>query len=84
MLKLLAREFIWLVFILFMAVPMSMLFIAGLNIVADEDYFNKVEKYFVIEIYTIIYLINVIGMYLARLLVLAIKKVVQPPPSPEE
>ena len=78
MIKLIAREFIWLVFILFLAAPVSFVFVAGLDLISEGKAFVIEEKYFLIELYVIVYIINFVGIYLCRLIVLAIKKLVAP------
>ncbi len=77
MIKTIAREFLWLLFILIIAVPISFLFVTALDIVAEGRYFTEGERYFIIELYLIIYIINVIGLYLTRIMIAAIKKVAQ-------
>lgn len=71
--QIIAREFLWLIFILFVAVPISFLFMATLDLVSEGRAFVLQEKYIIIELYLIIYFINFIGLYLCRLVVLAIK-----------
>ena len=71
--KIIAREFLWLMVILMLAVPLAFLFLVALELVSEGDFFTETEKGFIGELYLLLYLFNVAGLYLMRLVVLAIQ-----------
>jgi hypothetical protein len=71
--KIIAREFLWLVVILVVAAPLALLFLNTLDLVAKGYTFSMSEKDFIAELFILAYLINVVGLYLLRLIVLAIQ-----------
>jgi hypothetical protein len=71
--KTIAREFLWLVINLVLAAPLSFLFLNSLDLVAEGDVFTENEQDFIAELFLLIYVFNLIGLYLLRFIVLAIK-----------
>lgn len=71
--KLIAREFLWLMVNLVLAAPLSFLFLNAMNLVSEGDVFTDTEKNFIAELFLLIYVFNLIGLYLLRFVVLAIK-----------
>ena len=71
--KFLAKEFLWLLIALVMAIPIAFLWLASLDIVSAEQSFSEDEEVFVIEMFLIAYVFGVVGMYLIRFVVAAIK-----------
>lgn len=71
--KIIAREFLWLMVILVLAVPLAFIFLSALELVAEGDFFTQTEKGFLGELFLLLYLFNVAGLYLMRLVVLAIQ-----------
>lgn len=71
--KIIAREFLWFLVILVLAVPISFLLLNTLDIVAQDDFFTETEKTFVAELYLLCYVFCFVGLYLMRFIVLAIQ-----------
>lgn len=76
--KIIAREFIWLVVNLVLAAPLAFLFINSLELVSEEDFFTENEKNFIAELFLLAYIFCFLGLYLVRLLVLAIQTLSTP------
>lgn len=76
--KILAREFIWFVVILVLAAPLAFMYISSLELVAEEDFFTQNEKNFIAELFLLAYLFCFIGLYIMRLIVLAIQTLAAP------
>lgn len=76
--KIIAREFIWFVINLVLAVPVAFLFIDSLQLVAERDFFTENEKNFIGELFLLAYLFSFIGLYLVRFIVLAIQTLAAP------
>lgn len=75
--KIIAKEFLWLVVTLVLAIPLSLLFIGAMDLVAEGDGLTETEKKMVIELFIVAYVINFIGIYVIRFIVMAVKKVAQ-------
>lgn len=73
--KIIAREFLWLMVILVLAAPLAFIFLNALELVSEGDFFTETEKNFIGELYLLLYLFNVAGLYLMRLVVLAIQTI---------
>lgn len=73
--KVIAREFLWLVITIVLAIPLSLLFIGAMDLVAQGNGLTATEKKMVIELGIVAYVINFIGIYLVRFIVLAVKKI---------
>jgi len=73
--KIIAREFLWLLGTLVLALPLSLIFIEALHLVSAGERFTEAEKIFVQELYIIAYVFCFIGVYLVRFIVLAIKTI---------
>lgn len=71
--KFFAKEFLWLLLTIVLAVPIAFLWLASLDIVSSEQSLNEDEKIFVIELFLIAYAFGFIGIYLIRFVVAAIK-----------
>lgn len=79
--KFIAKEFLWLLIALVLAVPIAFLWLAGLDIVSAEQTFSEDEKVFVIELFLLAYAFGVVGVYLVRFVIGAIKTLSAPPPE---
>lgn len=75
--KIIAREFLWFWITLVAAAPLAFLFLVCLDLVAKKNEFSEGEKIFVVELFLLAYIINFFGVYLIRLIVLAIKTISQ-------
>ena len=73
--EVIAREFLWLVITIVLAIPLSLLFIGAMDLVAQGNGLTATEKKMVIELGIVAYVINFIGIYLVRFIVLAVKKI---------
>lgn len=76
--KIIAREFLWLMVILVLAIPLAFIFVNALDIVAEGDFFTENEKDFIAELYLLAYIIVFGALYIMRLIVLAIQVLSQP------
>ncbi len=79
--KFLAREFLWLLLTLILAVPISFLWLAGLDIVSADQSFSEEEEIFVIELFLVAYAFGFVGIYLIRFVIAAIKTLSAAPPE---
>jgi len=79
--KIIAREFLWFLVILVLAAPLAFLFLSALELVSAGDVFTENEKDFIAELYLFIYAFNFIGLYLVRLIALAIRTLAGPDPK---
>jgi hypothetical protein len=82
--KIIAREFLWFMVILVLAVPLAFAFLGALDLVAEGDFFTDNEKDFIAELYLLAYGFIFIGLYIMRLIVLAIKVLSTPEPKKEK
>lgn len=71
--KIIAREFLWFLIIILLAAPLALLFLSALDIASEGYTFSLNEKDFIMELFILAYIINITGLYLVRLIVLAIK-----------
>ena len=69
MLKKIAKEFLWFVFSVIAAIPLSFLFLSCIEIVESSG------KVFIVELFIAGIIINVVGIYLTRIIVAAFKKI---------
>lgn len=81
MTKFIAREFLWFLLTLVLAVPLAFLWLVSMDIVSAGNSFTNDEEIFVIELFLFAYLICFLGIYLVRLVVAAIKKLAIPAPA---
>lgn len=79
--KFFAKEFLWLLLTIVLAVPLSFLWLAGLDIISTNQSFGEDEKVFVIELFLIAYAFSFAGIYLIRFVVGAIKAISLQPPE---
>ena len=59
--------------ILVLSAPLAFLFLSALNIVAEGDFFTDNEKNFITELFLLAYAFNFVGLYLVRLIAMAVK-----------
>ncbi|MFN5364705.1 MAG: hypothetical protein ACK5CH_04755 [Bacteroidota bacterium] len=71
--KIIAREFLWFLIIILLAAPLALLFLSALDIASEGYTFSLNEKDFIMELFILAYIINIAGLYLVRLIVMAIK-----------
>lgn len=71
--KFIAKEFLWCLGSLVAALPLSLLFMALMDLVSGERYFSEKEKLLIVELFVFIYIANFTGIYLIRLVISAIK-----------
>lgn len=73
--KIVAKEFLWLLLFIFIAVFLTYLFLSCIDLISGQEKFTPVEKIFVIELFLIGFLLNLSGLYLIRLIVAAFKTI---------
>ena len=73
-----AREFVWLLATLVLAFPLAFLWLSAVDLVSPAPRYSPDEKVFVMELFIIAYAICFIGIYLFRLVVVAIKNIAVP------
>jgi hypothetical protein len=71
--KVIAREFLWLLATIVLAYPLAYVFLEAMNIISQRDSFSIYEKIFIDELFIVAYIFNFIGVYIIRLVVVAIK-----------
>jgi hypothetical protein len=82
--KIIAREFLWFMVILVLAVPLAFAFLSALDLVAEGDNFTDSENDFIADLYLLAYGFIFMGLYLMRLIVLAVKVLSTPEPKKEK
>lgn len=82
--KFFAKEFLWLLLTLVLALPLTFLLLTGMDIVSKERSFVDQEKVFVIELFLLAYAVNIGGIYLVRMVIGAIKVLATQPPAEEK
>ncbi len=82
--KIIAREFLWFLTALLIAVPMSILILGCFDFLDRQGVLSPKEKIYVTEFFLLIYFFSFIIVYIFRLTVLAIRVLVTPPPEQEE
>ena len=79
MAKTIAREFIWLIAALLLAIPLAFIFLIVMDIVsAQSSGFSEEEKIFILDLFVLAYLFSFLGIYLFRFVVMAIKTLAAP------
>lgn len=73
-----AREFLWLLLTLVLALPLAFLWLTSVDIVSSKSAFEEDEKIFVAELFLLAYAISFLGIYLIRLIVASIKTLSAP------
>ena len=71
--KTIAKEFLWLVVTIVLAIPLSLLFLASMDLIAQGDNLTINEKKMVVELFIVIYIFSFTGIYLIRFIVGAVK-----------
>lgn len=75
--KLIAKEFLWFLFVAVISLPLAYLFLVCLDIVNESNTQTEAEKIFTLELFLFGYVFNFIGVYLIRFIILAAKAVGQ-------
>lgn len=78
MTKFLAKEFLWFLATLVLAIPLALVWLVGMDVVSRERSFTEDEQIFVIELFLLAYAISFVGIYVTRIVVGSIKKLAQP------
>ncbi|PPK88080.1 hypothetical protein CLV84_1043 [Neolewinella xylanilytica] len=73
-----AREFVWLLATLVLAFPLAFIWLSAVDLVSPAPAYSPDEKVFVTELFVIAYAVCFIGVYLFRLVMMAIKQVAIP------
>ena len=73
--KIIAKEFLLLLLCIFLAMPLTYLFLSCIDMVSSQEEFKEAEKIFVIELFLIGFLLNLSGLYLIRLIVAAFETI---------
>jgi uncharacterized membrane protein len=69
MIKKIAQEFLWLIFSVLAAIPLSFLFLSCIEMVESSN------EIVIIEFFIAGIIINVMGIYLVRIIVASVKKI---------
>ena len=77
--KLIAKEFLWFLFVAVMALPLAYLFLVCLDVANGPVVQSEPEKIFTLELFFFGYVFNFIGIYLIRFIILAARAVGQKP-----
>jgi len=73
-----AREFLWFLGILILALPLGLLFVWMFGL-SNSGYVAQDDVDLVITIYILGYILSIIGVYILRIVAFAIKSLVAPP-----
>jgi len=73
--KFLAKEFLWLLLTILLAIPIAFLWLTSVDIVSEPQTLEEGEKIFVIELFLVAYTFGFLGIYLIRFIVAAIKAI---------
>lgn len=76
-----AKEFLWLLLALVIAIPLSFLWLIALDVVTVGESFEGEEKIFVYELWLLAYVFSFVGVYLVRLVAAAVRTVLLPKPA---
>lgn len=71
--KFIAREFLWFLAISTLAAPLALLFLSALDLASKGYTHSTNEEDFIMELFILAYIVNFFGLYLVRLIVLAIR-----------
>lgn len=75
--KVLAREFLWLVAALVLAIPLGIMFLWLLGLTSKTRLVTNDEKEMVMELYILGFILSFVGIYLIRLITAAIQILVK-------
>ena len=84
MLKIIAREFIWLIVALIVSLPMAVVFLWFFGYTREVVNMSEIERNWVFWMYLIGYFTSFLGIYIMRFIALSIKTLTQPEPEEEE
>ncbi|MFK7908373.1 MAG: hypothetical protein AB8B69_24800 [Chitinophagales bacterium] len=73
--KVLAREFLWFIGVLVLAIPLTFLFLWLLGLTTDTTIYTREEELFVTKLFLLGYVLSFIGVYLTRIVYASIKLV---------
>lgn len=77
--KVIAREFLWLLFAVVLAFPLGFVFLHILEVSTNSERYPSLEEQtFVVQLYFLGVILSFIGVYLVRLIVAALRTVVAP------
>ncbi len=71
--KALAKEVLWFLAALVLAIPLSFLFLSCIDIVSKGDTFSKIEKIFIFELFLLGFIVNFVGIYIVRIIINAFR-----------
>jgi hypothetical protein len=72
--QLIIREILWFFISLVLAVPLGFVFLSFLNLSSAAPTVNELEKLFVVQLLFISFVVAFIAIYVVRLVVYAVKK----------
>lgn len=71
--KIIAREFLWFITALLVAVPLSFLFLSCIDFITAEKEMHFRGEIFILELFLFGFLINFVGIYLIRFILMAFR-----------
>lgn len=82
--KVLAREFLWLMVSLILALPLGLVFLWFLGFTPETVNLSEIERSYAFWLYLVGYFTSFLGIYIMRFMALAVKTLSAPPPPEEE
>lgn len=71
--KSIAREVLWFLAAVVVAIPLSFLFLSCIDIVSKNDTFSRIEKIFIFELFLLGFIVNFVGIYIVRIIITAFR-----------
>ena len=75
--KALAKEFLWLVFAVVMAIPLGFLFLYFLQVSPEGRTYANEEEEFIVQLYLLGVVLSFIGIYLIRMIVGSLRAITE-------
>ena len=82
--KVVAREFLWLMISLILSLPLGLVFLWFLGFTPETVNLSEIERSYAFWLYIVGYLASLLGIYIVRFMAMAIKTLTTPPKAEEE
>ena len=82
--KVLAREFIWLIVTLIISLPLGVVFLWFFGFTRETVNLTETARNYIFWMYLIGYFASFIGIYIMRFIAMSIKTLTKPPEEPAE
>ena len=71
------KEFFWLILFSLSSLLLSLLFLSSLKLTYSEPFMNDIEKVFTFQLYFIGWIISLISLYIIRITISFVKKMIK-------